>query len=155
MPKVFKKELPQEIYEYYSYGHCMHLAAALHRRLGWEIQLAIMPSDGYLPPYVDHAWVVDPKRRLCLDSDGLYPIERNGFITPNNPLVDGLSEQDLMEHTLVGSKPFTKDQWDESVSKALSVVDTYFDMQGINKLSIGNSEREIDGNGDHPPLPGF
>lgn len=146
MSKAFKIEMPQDIYEHYSYGHCMHLAAALHRRLGWEIQVAIMPSERDLPPYLDHAWVVDPTASLCLDSDGLYPIERNGFITLNTHLMKGLSEQDLMDHTLVGCKPFTKDEWNDSVVQALAVADKFFDFRFLAKLS--NSR-----NYDHPTLP--
>lgn len=155
MSKAFKIEMPQEIYEHYSYGHCMHLAAALHRRLGWEIQVAIMPSDRYLPPYVDHAWVVDPTARLCLDSDGLYPIERNGFITLNIHLMKGLSEQDLMKHTLMGSKHFTIAEWNESVDQAIIIVDRFFDLTFLDSLSDSKSERKRSKVYDRPPLPGF
>ena len=126
---------PEETYQHYSYGQCMHLAAAMHRILGWEIQATLHPADAHYPACIDHAWVVDPTGRYCLDSDGLYHIDRNGFISASNPLHTKLSETDLRLLTLIGSThKFTEEQWDESVSQAMAVAQDYFPVSQIAQM---------------------
>ncbi|WP_163020504.1 hypothetical protein [Pseudomonas viridiflava] len=123
---------PKETYEHYSSGNCMHLAAALHRKLGWEIQLTLHSAEGQYLPYVEHAWVVDPGGTFCLCADGLYPINRNGFISASSPLHTKLSEQDLKAMTLLGAyRPFTDAEWDESILKAIAIVERYFPLESI------------------------
>lgn len=122
---------PQEIYEHYSSGHCMHLAAALHRKLGWEIQLTMQPAEGTYRPYVEHAWVVDPSGVYCLDADGLYPLEKNGFIGAWSPLHTGLSEADLKDFTLLGCSPFTDAEWEASIQQAIEVAEAHFPLAKI------------------------
>lgn len=130
----FSLAWPQKIYDHYSNGHCMHLAAALHRKLGWEIQLTMQPAEGPCSTYVEHAWVTDPSGMFCLDSDGIYPIEQNGFIGAWNPIHTGLSESELKDFTLLGSKPFTHAEWDVAVQKAIAIADKYYPLKKIAEL---------------------
>lgn len=107
-------------------GKCMYLAAALHRVRGWEIQAVIEPAEGQYPPWVGHAWCVDPSTGHCVDIDGAYPPDRNGWIRPDNELVLGLDEASLRQLTLAGaSQPFTLEQWNREVLGTLKVVQAY------------------------------
>ncbi|MBD8615033.1 hypothetical protein IFT69_15135 [Pseudomonas putida] len=134
---------PKETYEHYSSGNCMHLAAALHRKLGWEIQLTLHPAEDQYLPYVEHAWVVDPGGTFCLCADGLYPINRNGFIGASSPLHTQLSEQDLKAMTLLGAyRPFTDAEWDESILKATAIVERYFPLESITSM-LGLAEISV------------
>lgn len=125
---------PEEVYEYYSHGHCMQLAAALNRKLGWEIQLTMQPAEGPHSTYVEHAWVTDPSGRYCLDSDGIYSMEKNGFIGAWSPIHTSLSESELKDFTLLGSRPFTDAEWDESVQKAIAIVEKYYPLKKLAEL---------------------
>lgn len=107
-------------------GKCMYLAAALHRVRGWEIQAVLEPADCGYPPFVGHAWCVDPHTGHCVDIDGAYPTDRNGWVRPDNELVVGLDEDSLRQLTLVGaSHPFTPEQWNREVIGTLNVVQEY------------------------------
>jgi len=130
---------PQDTYEHYSSGHCMHLAAAFHRKLGWEIQLTMQPAEGHHSPYVEHAWVVDPSGTYCLDADGIYPLEKNGFIGAWNPIHTGLVEVELKEFTRLGSSQFTDERWEASIQKALEVAEAHFPLDKIVSL-LGHSK---------------
>lgn len=116
----------------------MHLAAALHRKLGWIIQAAVTPDQPL--SYIDHAWVVDPSGCFALDSDGLYPIERNGFIDGQNIYYPCLSEQELKQLTLQGScNSFSDIEWEHSIVEASDVVDNNFPLDTIANLFAGGS----------------
>ncbi|WP_410950760.1 hypothetical protein [Pseudomonas sp. S1(2024)] len=123
--------VPTEIYDRYSSGWCMHLAAALHRKLGWTIQAVI--CDDIQPGYVEHAWVIPPGGEFFLDIDGLTPMTQNGWIRGHGqPYYEELTEAKLKELTLVGSyRSFTQEQWNREVAIALRDIDAHFTYQDM------------------------
>jgi hypothetical protein len=98
--QINKKEydyeaLRDKLNEYYSNGHCMDLAIALHRRFGFEIQasITIEPSG---EEWIGHAWVKLPDGNL-LDIMGRYTdsVELESF---GDKLVTGLDEKGLRKY---------------------------------------------------------
>lgn len=116
-------DVPAEIYDRYSCGWCMHLAAALHRELGWTIQ-AVVTTD-MTPNYIEHAWVIDPSETHMLDIDGYNPITMNGWPSPANRLHENLSEDQLKDLTKAGysdRNKFDDAKWNNEVSLALNDI---------------------------------
>jgi len=89
----FEKSL-ESMESYFSTGHCMDLAIALHRRFGYEIQAAIVDDPDI--SWIGHAWVALPDGQF-LDIMGKYTdseeLEDFGERT-----VVGLSEEGLREY---------------------------------------------------------
>ncbi len=113
-------DLPADIYDRYSSGWCMHLAAALHRKLGWKIQAVVTKTCP--PNYIEHAWVVDPSGTKMLDIDGYYSVNKNGWIHPANTLHEDLTEDQLKGLTRDGfynPSEFDDDEWNRDVEQAL------------------------------------
>lgn len=142
MIDVVSLRVPTEIYDRYSSGWCMHLAAALHRKLGWTIQAVI--CDDIQPGYVEHAWVIPPGGEYFLDIDGLAPMNQNGWIRGHGqPYYEDLTEARLQELTLVGSyRSFTCEQWNREVAIALRDIDAHFtdqDMSAILAQAVANA----------------
>lgn len=107
-------------------GKCMALAAALHRVKGWEIQAVVEPACEAYPPYVGHAWCIDPVSGDCVDIDGAYSMAINGWVHPGNKLVVGLNEDSLRALTLAGANtPFTFAEWDADVIGTFDVLHSY------------------------------
>jgi hypothetical protein len=148
-------ELSSEIYDRYSSGYCMQLAAALSRRLGWKIQAVV--SQDQNPNYIEHAWVIDPFGKLMLDIDGLNPVESNGWIHPTGTLHEDISEdslKSLITASLSISKLFDESVWECEVEMALTDIMQSSKIQKIiaNNDAILNQtskihDQVIDGNG--------
>lgn len=110
----------------YACGKCVSLAAAIHRLTGWEIQAVIEPADAHYPPWVGHAWCVDPSTGNCVDIDGAYPPEKNGWVGPGSDVRMGLNEAQLREVTVIGAgKNWDPDNWASEVEEAMPVAKDY------------------------------
>ncbi|MDT8925521.1 hypothetical protein RBE51_22310 [Pseudomonas taiwanensis] len=154
MADVVSLHVPIEIYERYSSGWCMHLAAALHRKLGWTIQAVI--CDDIQPGYVEHAWVISPGGEYSLDIDGLTPMNQNGWIRGHGqPYYEELSEAKLQELTLIGSyRSFTQEQWNREVAIAVRDIDVHFTDQDMSAIldqaaNTGGSEMATPSTASH------
>ncbi len=124
MPFLFK-DLPAELNEHYVCGHCMYLAAALHRRYGFPIEVCV-EEPGTAHAFVGHAWVVDPATGDVIDIDGQYPATANGWLHPAAEHRQGMDEKAL--YALVAStatRPFEDKEWELAVADALTVLDQY------------------------------
>jgi hypothetical protein len=116
--------LSEDDIEQYVSGKCMFLAAALHRVYGWNIQATLIHEVS--PPYIGHAWCMEPKTGYCVDIDGAYPAEISGWIYPEAELVQTLNEDQLRELTIAGAYiPFTVADWNKGVEAALPIVHGY------------------------------
>ena len=71
--------MPEELIEEHVSGKCMYLAAALHRRYGYEIQAAI-DDHGSHNAYIGHAWVVEPLSGDVIDLTGSGRRAKTGFL---------------------------------------------------------------------------
>ena len=124
MPLLFK-DLPEELNEQYVCGKCMYLAAALHRRFGFPIEVCV-EVPGTPHAYVGHAWVVDPATGDVIDIDGQYPASANGWLHPAAEHRQGLDEKDLF--ALITStcyQPFEDGEWEQAVADAQAVIDQH------------------------------
>lgn len=113
--------LPKSLFETYSSGKCIYLAAALSRRHGLDIQ-AVLSDNG--PSCVVHAWVTDEERLMCWDADGCYPSNLNGWTRSGKDVLTLASESELFE--LASLTGCTIDEWNKSVAEALAVVDQHY-----------------------------
>lgn len=128
MTEYIPDNIPEEVDLKYVCGSCMYLAAALNRTTGWPISVAL--SDDTPQAYIEHAWVADAPSALMFDINGVYPEWRNSFDHPDNVIVTGLSERQLLELTRKTSgHVIPQDDWDGHVEEALAVADTYFSAQ--------------------------
>ena len=128
----------EEVIEDYISGKCMYLAAALSRHFGWEIRVAQELPDTP-DSYIGHAWCVEPTTGYCVDIDGLYPHDINGWIHPGAKLLTNLGEQELLHLTMTtGGYPFTAQYWEDAVVEAQAVVTQYLVPKiGKRLLEIG------------------
>lgn len=117
------KEVPENMIDMYAYGYCMCLATALHRKYGFEIQVALSLDNGI--EYIDHAWVFDKADGNIIDIDGRYPPERNGFLNSDNRLVSGLDECSLLK-IIDAYHSNTPAEWEHLVTSANLFIEEYF-----------------------------
>lgn len=117
------KKVPEDLSEMYAYGYCMCLATALHRKYGFEIQVALSLENGV--EYIDHAWVFDKTDGNIIDIDGRYAPERNGFLNSNNRVIYGLDEFSLLD-IISAYTSNTPEEWEQLIMSANSIVDEYF-----------------------------
>lgn len=128
MTQYIPEDIPEEVDLKYVCGSCMYLAAALNRTTGWPISVFL--SDDTPQAYIEHAWVADAPGALMFDINGVYPDYQNSFDHPDNVLVTGLTERQLLELTRKTSgHVIPQDDWDGHVVEALAVAQRYFSVQ--------------------------
>lgn len=128
--EAFREVPEQEVDERYISGACMYLAAALHRKFGWKIQ--VMFTNDQPRDYIEHAWVIDPSGQYTLDIDGLVPIQRSGWIHEYGTYHQDVTDAGLRELTEISSgRPLPLDVWEDQVGQAASDVERYFDANFI------------------------
>lgn len=134
---TFQKNLQEnswseEDIESYSCGKCMYLAAAIHRKFGWSISLVLdFPGPD---AYIGHAWAVNPVNNDCVDIDGSYPINRNGWIYHYSEVQHDLNEKQLFDLTeKTCHRKLDLEEWENDVLEATKVLEQYL----IPKYSLG------------------
>lgn len=128
MTHYLPEDIPEEVDLKYVCGSCMYLAAALNRTTGWPISVSL--SDDTPQAYIEHAWVADAPSKLMFDINGVYPDWQNSFDHPDNVIVTGLTERQLLELTRKTSgHVIPQDDWDGHVDEALEVAERYFSAQ--------------------------
>lgn len=124
------RNLPESTVEAYVCGKCMYLAAALHRRYGFEIQLALA-DPGSPHAYIEHAWVIEPNTGNLIDIDGQYPEHKNGWLGPTDQRVTGLNEAMLKEWVVAtATRPLPQTEWDLAVEEAEQLLLNHFVYAG-------------------------
>lgn len=120
-------DLPDQLNEEYVSGKCMYLAAALHRRYGYEIQAAI-EDHGSSNAYIGHAWVVEPLSGDVVDIDGQWPSSKNGYLGwPKTKHETGLDEAGLKALVdMTASSPCSAQDWEAAVSDAEQLLARFF-----------------------------
>ena len=129
--------LSEEDIDSYVSGKCMYLAGAIHRKFGWDISLTIdFPEDKGC--YIGHAWAVNPINGYCVDIDGSYPLERNGWIAVYSEVKNGLNEKQLFEITeKTSGRPLSQEEWENDILEATQVLEKYL----IPKYNLGNNNK--------------
>lgn len=110
-----------EIDECYSYGRCMFLATALHRKFGLEIQ-CVMESDSN-GEFISHAWVVE--NGMIIDINGKNTPEMNDYVEDSSTIITGLSEQ-LLISVIHRYRQVNPHDWEIRVNEAMLIVNEYF-----------------------------
>ena len=112
----------EKIIEQYSYGQCMYLATALHRKYNFEIQ-CIMESDD-VGEYLHHAWVVDTDG-MMIDIVGKFPSNKNDFVNDLSKVIGKLNESDLLA-IIRKYSDIKDDAWNICIKEAEDLISEYF-----------------------------
>jgi hypothetical protein len=131
--------IPEEVLDEFLSGRCMDLAAAMHRKHGWEIQLQLYPENliGHLDtvdsllarlgedktqwPYIGHAWCVDSSG-VCYDIEGGIVPDQFGW----SPCMKNLDEASLLQVIQVSAqRHVSHSDWSEQIVQAAEVMEQY------------------------------
>lgn len=128
-----------EFYEYV-YEKSIYLAAALHRLYGWEIQVALTGEDKRT---IGHAWCVPAGVEKYIDIEGVHDASANGWVSYDDELVQGLTDESLMKLSAsVSDLPDGLDEWNAKVDSAAEVAKSYL-IPIIGDLSEFTIERSL------------
>jgi hypothetical protein len=134
--------IPEEVLDEFLAGRCMDLAAAIHRKRGWEIRAELYPGhilgtdtsitvDELIArlgsnmvdwPYISHAFCVNPETGNCHDIAGGVPAAEFGWSSH----ITGMDEEALRRLVDISAQrkvPFEK--WNAGVVDAAAYVEQY------------------------------